>query len=101
MGHSAIGSDRRYWTAATWSVAGWFVVNTLVLLIAGRLIDSEATEIPLGAFVIAAAVSAGYAAVLRWWGSGSVRAVATAAVVAASAWSAATVLIALLYFSAK
>lgn len=101
MTESTTTGNRHYWMVATCGIAGWFVVNTVVLILAGYALDPEASRIPLAAYFVSAGVSALAATLLMWKARGPLRGIAGAAVVVTALWGCAAVIVALHRISAR
>ncbi|RDI61342.1 hypothetical protein [Nocardia pseudobrasiliensis] len=94
--------DREYhWATATWGVAGWFALQTLVFGIAKAVIHADPDGAVLGGILLATAVGIVGAAALRWRASPRTRGLATAAIVTAALWLAASVVVALVYVATE
>ncbi|MBV7702793.1 hypothetical protein [Nocardia nova] len=93
--------DARFWRLATWGVAGFFLLQLVVMIIAARVMHSDTDGTIFGSFLAASVVGTLIASLLRWKARGPVRGVALAAVTTAGIWLGSSVIIGCLYFATR
>ncbi|MFF0494655.1 hypothetical protein ACFYTQ_37040 [Nocardia sp. NPDC004068] len=82
--------NTRFWRLATWSLAGFFVLQVAFMAITSLISNSDTVATYVGSFVAASIAGTLLALLVRWKTRGAGRGVALAAATAAGIWTAST-----------
>jgi len=96
MGRLPSSEDTQFWKVATWSLAGCFVTQFLLAIIASQLIDSDSSSMNFIAMLTGTGAETVFAALLWWKARGPWRGISLAAVTTATIWIVVLIIVALI-----